>query len=504
MRKNKRIVSSKQTNSLSLWKKTAITTALGVGLTLNVVGAEKELDTVYHVYLDGQHIGSVDDKDVINSYIDERIDEKEKANDAYSYAVTQEVSYVSERTFNSRTNNQKVLETVEEDIAIYVNAFELQIGGKAAGFFKDEETAKKALYEYKAKYVDKEILDKFEQEQKEQQQEEKEKEANKETDEKADKKEEADKKEVNLSVGDSSTLDISLSEEVSFEERKVKEDEVLTVEQGVELLEKGTLEEKKHTVEEGDVLGSIASQYDLDTSKLIELNEDLSEDSVLQIGQELRVTAYAPFVNVIVKKEEKVEEDISYEKEVKESKDMYKGDSKVQQEGQEGKKEVQYALEIVNGKVKNKEVVSEEVTKEPVKEIVVKGTKVMPSRGSGSFAWPTVGGYVSSNMGSRWGSFHKGMDIARPSNRAILAADNGTVVSAGWDNGGYGNKIVINHNNGYKTIYAHLSSISVRPGQTVTRGSKIGVMGTTGNSTGVHLHIEVYKNGSLINPASVF
>lgn len=115
-------------------------------------------------------------------------------------------------------------------------------------------------------------------------------------------------------------------------------------------------------------------------------------------------------------------------------------------------------------------------------------------------AWPAVGGYISSHLGERWGKMHKGIDIARPSNRNILAADNGVVESAGYNNGGYGNKIVINHNNGMKTVYAHLSSIDVKVGQVVEKGSKIGVMGSTGNSTGIHLHFEVYKSGSLENP----
>lgn len=95
---------------------------------------------------------------------------------------------------------------------------------------------------------------------------------------------------------------------------------------------------------------------------------------------------------------------------------------------------------------------------------------------------------------------HKGIDIARPANRNILAADNGVVEFAGYDNGGYGNKIIINHNNGMKTVYAHLSSISVSVGQTVEKGKVIGIMGSTGNSTGIHLHFELYKNGALQNP----
>jgi murein DD-endopeptidase MepM/ murein hydrolase activator NlpD len=98
---------------------------------------------------------------------------------------------------------------------------------------------------------------------------------------------------------------------------------------------------------------------------------------------------------------------------------------------------------------------------------------------------------------------HKGIDIARPSDRSILAADNGTVVFAGED-GGYGNKVVIDHNNGMRTLYAHLSSIDVSVGQTVQKGSKIGIMGSTGNSTGIHLHFEVYQNNKLQNPLNYF
>lgn len=122
--------------------------------------------------------------------------------------------------------------------------------------------------------------------------------------------------------------------------------------------------------------------------------------------------------------------------------------------------------------------------------------------GGGVLAWPTQGGYISSHMGNRGGRLHKGIDIAR-TNRStsppIFAADSGTVVSAG-SSGAYGNRVVIDHNNGMRTIYAHLSSISVKSGQNVSRGSKIGVMGATGRSTGIHLHFEVYVNGSLQNP----
>ncbi|GGM28417.1 metalloendopeptidase [Paraliobacillus quinghaiensis] len=476
-----------------LLKKTALITTIGIGLTFNVAYADDDnIETVYHVYVDAEHIGTIDNKEVITSYVDNLIKEHAEENDTYSYVTEQEINYVPELVFNPKVANEKVLDKVEDDITIQVNAYALQIDDNVVGYFKDKETAEKTLQTYKEKYVDKETLQSLE-----------EAEISLMSDETKSEDVE-DESTQSLSVGDSIILDVELSENVSLEEQKVSKSNILTVDDGMKLLEKGTLEDKIHTVEAGDVLGSIAGQYELDMEQLLDINPDLTEDSILQIGQEINVTDYAPYVNVIVNEEKLVEEEIKYEREVQYSDAIYKGDSQVKQSGQEGKKEVQYALEIVNGKITSKEVIKEEVTKEPVKEIIVKGTKVVPHRGTGEFTWPTVGGYISSHMGPRWGSYHKGMDIAGPSNRAILAADNGTVESAGWHSGGYGYHIVINHNNGYKTTYSHLASISVRAGQTVPQGSKIGVMGTTGRSTGVHLHIEAYKNGQRINPAGLF
>lgn len=118
-------------------------------------------------------------------------------------------------------------------------------------------------------------------------------------------------------------------------------------------------------------------------------------------------------------------------------------------------------------------------------------------------AWPTKGGYISSTFGKRWGRQHQGIDIARTDRSTkppIAAAEAGTVEQAGDRNNGYGKMVVINHGNGMKTLYAHMDSLSVKPGQKVERGQKIGVMGATGRSTGVHLHFEVHENGSPKNP----
>lgn len=116
--------------------------------------------------------------------------------------------------------------------------------------------------------------------------------------------------------------------------------------------------------------------------------------------------------------------------------------------------------------------------------------------------WPTTGD-VSSPYGLRWGGsdFHPGIDIADDAGTPIVATADGVVVDAGWNSGGYGNMVDIDHGNGYMTRYAHAQAVVVSPGQYVHRGQLIAYMGSTGYSTGPHVHYEVRVNGKAINPA---
>ncbi|MFC4402350.1 peptidoglycan DD-metalloendopeptidase family protein [Gracilibacillus xinjiangensis] len=470
---------SKFHNVKKVFRNTVIASLIGFGISAPTIFAEEtELLEIYHVYVDGQHIGVVDDQQSIANFVEQKIEKlkEQTQHDEFTYTIDENITYVPETVFTVQTTENEVINYLDEELTVKVEAISLTVGGQAVGYFANEKEAEQVIQTYKEKFVSAEELQKLEN----------------------------SSETVSLSVGESRITNVSLSADVSMKEEKVLASNVLTVEEGLTLLENGTLENKKYTVAEGDVLGSIASKHNLTLDQLLELNPGLTEDSLIQIGDELNVTVLKPFVEVIITEEQKVEETIAFETEIEESETMYKGDEEVKQEGSNGSKEIKYQVQKINGRTATKEVVEETVTEEPVNEVIVKGTKVVPSRGSGQFHWPAVGGYVSSHMGERWGSYHKGMDIAGVSNRSILAADNGTVVSAGWDSGGYGNKVVIDHNNGYQTVYAHLSSISVSAGQTVEKGSTLGVMGSTGNSTGIHLHFEVRKNGSLVNPASLF
>ena len=108
--------------------------------------------------------------------------------------------------------------------------------------------------------------------------------------------------------------------------------------------------------------------------------------------------------------------------------------------------------------------------------------------------WPSKG-VVTSGFGRRWGRMHKGIDIAAPTGTPIMASASGEVISAGWSSGGYGNLLRIRHPDGSISLYAHNSRILVRRGQKVNQGQKIAEMGSTGYSTGPHLHYEIHLRG---------
>ena len=131
-------------------------------------------------------------------------------------------------------------------------------------------------------------------------------------------------------------------------------------------------------------------------------------------------------------------------------------------------------------------------------------------KGTGSFIWPApTSTYLTSRFGLRTHPVtgvqksHTGIDIGAGAGDNALAADGGTVTMAGW-NGGYGNCVMIDHGNGYKTLYAHLSSISVAKGAVVDKGAVVGYVGSTGVSTGPHLHFEVWSGESRIDPEQFY
>jgi murein DD-endopeptidase MepM/ murein hydrolase activator NlpD len=127
------------------------------------------------------------------------------------------------------------------------------------------------------------------------------------------------------------------------------------------------------------------------------------------------------------------------------------------------------------------------------------GTIYQGAVGVGVFLWPTTERWIS-GYDYNPGANHPAIDIAGSIGNPVWAADNGVVVYAGWSNYGYGNLVVVDHGNGWQSLYAHLNSIAVGCGQSVNQGQAIGALGSTGNSSGAHLHFEMIYSGSKVNP----
>jgi murein DD-endopeptidase MepM/ murein hydrolase activator NlpD len=294
--------------------------------------------------------------------------------------------------------------------------------------------------------------------------------------------------------------DAKFSSEVAAAPTRITPEAILSAEDALKVLN-GTKDALlTHTVASGDTFSSIALEYGVNTKELMEANPNVVPER-LQIGQKLLVSTPQPLVSVEATEIITVIEKIPYPSTQQNDNKLYKGVKNVLKAGIQGEKQVQYRVTKVNGKVVNKDALSETVLKEPEAELVAVGTLEKPkSAPSGVYKRPYYGA-ISSRFGMRWGRMHTGMDYAGKVGDPVASADGGTVIFTGWG-GGYGNMIKVSHGNGIETWYAHLSAINVSTGQKVAQGQTIGKLGNTGNSTGPHLHFEVRKNGAAQNPAN--
>jgi len=270
-----------------------------------------------------------------------------------------------------------------------------------------------------------------------------------------------------------------------------------------------TVVERTYTVQAGDTLSTIARQHDMTTTELRGLNPAVATTDAIQIGDKLVVQRAQTFLQVKVVKTERYNETIDYT-----TKTVYRDDkpvtySKTTTKGVEGQKAVVAEDTYIDGVKTGRKVISETVTKQAVTKVVEKGTQkvvngIAVQQGDGvthgSMLWPVP---VCHNMSRGYKRGHYALDITNGPVKVLgkpaVAADGGTVIHAGWYYD-YGYTVKIQHANGLVTLYAHLQTVKVVKGQQVSRGQTIGLIGSTGNSTGPHLHFEVIKNGVRQNP----
>jgi murein DD-endopeptidase MepM/ murein hydrolase activator NlpD len=240
----------------------------------------------------------------------------------------------------------------------------------------------------------------------------------------------------------------------------------------------------------------------MSVSDLKALNPDVNINK-LMVGDVLNVKELIPVLSVQTTERQVYTQAIECPVETQEDSSMYKGDSKILVQGEEGEARVEANVTYVNGTEQEREVLSTETVREPTTTIKAVGTKERPkTASSGTFSWP-ITGKINSYFGGRYifgsYSYHSGIDIQASYGAAICAADGGTVTFAGYK-GSYGYLVIITHDNGTQTYYGHNSSLVVSAGQKVYKGQQIAKAGSTGRSTGVHCHFEVRINGTAVNP----
>jgi len=302
---------------------------------------------------------------------------------------------------------------------------------------------------------------------------------------------------------DCELLSVRFLNDLAYEDCTVSAGKVMEVNNVVSLLWTGSEKAVTHTIAEGESLWTIARNNDTHVEDILAANPGLTEDSVLKVGSAIKLNKTEPLVHADAVYKKTVVSALPFATEYVKDPKLKGGQMKVKQEGQNGEKEIVYRFRTRDGVKVGQEKLSATVLKEPVKKIVARGdspvmTVASRSTGGGSggrLKWPTSAGRIS--QGYRGG--HRAIDIDGNTGDPVVAADGGTVSFAGWS-GGYGKCIIINHGNGLKTRYAHCSSLSVSAGDHVSRGQVIGKVGSTGRSTGSHLHFEVISGGSCVNP----
>lgn len=216
-----------------------------------------------------------------------------------------------------------------------------------------------------------------------------------------------------------------------------------------------------HVVKKNDTLGKIAQTYKVSVDEIQSYNR-LSADSVLALGEELMIPGGTPpalSTTVAARTNINVKPDVPITRIGNKAYDIY---------------------QEITGSKDTREKPADIVEEEPA-------TKLL---------WPTDSHQINQYFGWK----HTGVDIHGRYNNAIYASEDGVVEVSGWNSGGYGLQVVINHGNGMKTRYAHASKLFVKAGQQVKRGEVLAMVGTTGRSTGPHLHFEVIVNGKVRNP----
>lgn len=434
------------------------------------------------VQVDGKEIGTLDNEQQLQDLMERK---KAQFKTKYPNAIIQikdaGIVLTAAKAFKAVTNADETLKKLDQQLEVQATGVKLIVDGKVLGILPTEADVSKVLEQLKDQYTPETMAIEA---------------LSAKTTKTSGAKADADTKKAKKASSEVKVESVEFGEKIDQSKAVVSPDKIVDADTMLAQIQQGMEAVIQYEVREGDTISSIAKRFSISQKDIFKSNPDVKERS-MQIGTILNIKATkAPLT---VRTVEKLSEEIITAPQVitRKSENMKAGTSKVIDEGSTGLKVMHYRITKDNGEVVGEEWLGQNVITPSKPKIVVQGTKIM-GQGTGDFAWPVSGASITSSYGKRWGRMHQGTDIVS-SNRTIMAADEGIISFAGKKSG-YGNVIIINHQNGYETLYGHLSKIDVKEGQVVEKGGAIGVMGNTGRSTGTHLHFEIHNNGTVENP----
>lgn len=461
-----------------------------------------EPNVYYEVYLKDKSLGVIASKDELDDYINTNgsyYKNKYGVNEVYSPTDLQMKKIT---TYNDKVSSVRdVYKQISKDSNFTIKGYEFKIKKQTTNDDGSEETSEKTIYVLDKKVFKKAI------------------EALIETFVGKDRYEAyLDDNQVKIETTGENIENVYIDEDITFKETNISVNEKIYTdadELARYLLYGNDYNTSDYTVSAGDTIDNVAFNNQVSPEELLLSNPTLtSTTNLLYPGQKLTIAETNPQISVV--EETYVVEDIESQYTTEERYDdtMVVGQDKVIQEGENGMDRVSQMERKINGTIVYVDPKGKESLKSSVTKIIVKGSKVIPDVGSTtSWGWPTDSGWTLSS-GYVWRTspingkreLHGGLDISGTGYGSnIYATNNGRVIEAGYHYS-YGNHVIINHNNGYYTLYGHMSRIAVKVGDVVSRGQVIGYVGMTGAATGPHVHYEIWKGCEYcrINPMSVY
>lgn len=289
-------------------------------------------------------------------------------------------------------------------------------------------------------------------------------------------------------------VNLGFTQKVAVYTDFVEASELTDVAAAVEQVTKEEETNKIYEVEAGDCLSTIAEENDTTVDKIMALNGFTDVNAYICIGDEIIISVPEPELSVWKTEGIVYEEDYTAEPTIVGNDSWYTTKQVVLQEGTVGHREVNVLVTYEDGVETERTMAHQTILAASTPAVIEQGTQIPPT-----YVKPIYGGRFTSGFGERWGRMHKGVDWACPIGTTVYASSDGVVEFAGWTNG-YGYNVIIDHPDGRKTRYCHLSETLVTPGESVSQGEKIALSGNTGRSTGPHVHFEIYINGTQVNP----